>query len=312
MKRGFRLDTAKEVATMRVTFIAVMLFGAALVSPINAQCLITDFEGFALNSNAIVMFRQPSFSGSTSGFLSFTALCNVPNGVFNCSLISNEQAHSGTQSLKVHWQWNGNPEAWLRLTTFNTANKPNPEITFDHKLRFKIYVPSGTPDFRVALGLRETGSSAGCGGNGGTLNGIEWIGFTNPTGPPGGILIDQKDQWVEVVFDPRNDPIRAFAGLTANGVLDGTTGTLEHIAFTPVDPSLVVPYAIYIDDVETFENVQVPGDVNGDGCVDDIDLLAVLFAFGCSGGCGPEDLTGDGMVDDSDLLEVLFNFGSGC
>jgi len=26
----------------------------------------------------------------------------------------------------------------------------------------------------------------------------------------------------------------------------------------------------------------------------------------------PEDLNGDGVVDDADLLEVLFNFGSGC
>jgi hypothetical protein len=54
------------------------------------------------------------------------------------------------------------------------------------------------------------------------------------------------------------------------------------------------------------------GDVNGDGCVDDADLLAVLFAFGCSTGCGVEDINGDGVVDDADLLEVLFNFGSGC
>ncbi len=52
------------------------------------------------------------------------------------------------------------------------------------------------------------------------------------------------------------------------------------------------------------------GDVDGSGCVDDADLLAVLFAFGGSG--GPEDVNCDGMVDDADLLEVLFNFGTGC
>jgi hypothetical protein len=57
---------------------------------------------------------------------------------------------------------------------------------------------------------------------------------------------------------------------------------------------------------------RTPGDVNGDGCVNDADLLAVLFAFGCSTGCGVEDINGDGVVDDADLLEVLFNFGSGC
>jgi hypothetical protein len=54
------------------------------------------------------------------------------------------------------------------------------------------------------------------------------------------------------------------------------------------------------------------GDVNGDGCVDDADLLAVLLAFGQSGSGLPEDLNGDGIVDNADLLEVLFNFGSGC
>jgi hypothetical protein len=52
------------------------------------------------------------------------------------------------------------------------------------------------------------------------------------------------------------------------------------------------------------------GDVDGNGCVDDADLLAVLFAFGGSG--GPEDTNCDGVVDDADLLNVLFNFGSGC
>jgi len=54
----------------------------------------------------------------------------------------------------------------------------------------------------------------------------------------------------------------------------------------------------------------IEGDVNGDGTVDDSDLLAVMFAFGqeCPLGC-PEDLNGDGTVDDGDLLMVMFNFG---
>ena len=56
------------------------------------------------------------------------------------------------------------------------------------------------------------------------------------------------------------------------------------------------------------------GDVNRDGCVDDIDMLGVLFEFGelvndfnrCV------DVNRDGIIDDADLLTVLFNFGSGC
>jgi len=52
------------------------------------------------------------------------------------------------------------------------------------------------------------------------------------------------------------------------------------------------------------------GDVNGDGCVDDADLLIVLFNFGNAGGQG--DVNNDNIVDDADLLIVLFNFGTGC
>jgi hypothetical protein len=55
------------------------------------------------------------------------------------------------------------------------------------------------------------------------------------------------------------------------------------------------------------------GDVDSNGCVDDADLLAVLFAFGGTGSnLGRVDVNCDGVVDDADLLQVLFNFGSGC
>jgi WD40 repeat protein len=53
------------------------------------------------------------------------------------------------------------------------------------------------------------------------------------------------------------------------------------------------------------------GDMNGDGCVNDADLLAVLFAFS-ERGYRNEDVNWDGVVDDQDLLTVLFNFGRGC
>lgn len=56
---------------------------------------------------------------------------------------------------------------------------------------------------------------------------------------------------------------------------------------------------------------RVAGDVNGDGCTDDADLLEVLFNFGQTGSSST-DLNQDGVVDDADLLEVLFQFGNGC
>jgi hypothetical protein len=281
-----------------------------------AQCLITDFEGYTLGANGVVLFRQPSFSGSTNGFV-VGAPCDFAGGVYNCSEISNDYAFSGTQSLRVAWQFrtdaNGNPfpNAWLRLTTFNTTSVPNPAITFAHRVRVRLYVPSDTPDFYLTLGVRETGTTAACAGNGGTSGGIEWIGATSAQGnnAPVGKLVNQKDQWVTVKFDASCDPIRAFAGATANGQLDTERGTLEQLAFTPTDPANLGPYIVYIDDVETY--VPVPGDVDDNGCVDDADLLQVLFAFG-STGSNDADVNCDQVVDDADLLIVLFNFGTGC
>jgi hypothetical protein len=188
---------------------------------------------------------------------------------------------------------------------------PNPAITFAHRVRVRLYVPSDTPDFYLTLGVRETGTTAACASNGGTSGGIEWIGATSAQGnnAPVGKLVNQKDQWVTVKFDASCDPIRTFAGATANGQLDTERGTLEHLAFTPTNPANLGPYIVYIDDVETY--VPTPGDVDDNGCVDDADLLQVLFAFG-STGSNDADVNCDQVVDDADLLIVLFNFGTGC
>ncbi|GBC92459.1 hypothetical protein HRbin15_00929 [bacterium HR15] len=59
-------------------------------------------------------------------------------------------------------------------------------------------------------------------------------------------------------------------------------------------------------------DTRLTGDVDGDECVDDQDLLRVLFAFGQVGSELPEDLDEDGMVWDSDLVLVLTHFGRGC
>ncbi|MCS6923272.1 MAG: hypothetical protein NZM10_02725, partial [Fimbriimonadales bacterium] len=53
------------------------------------------------------------------------------------------------------------------------------------------------------------------------------------------------------------------------------------------------------------------GDVDGNNCVDDADLLGVLFNFGATG-ANLADVNCDAAVDDADLLIVLFNFGTGC
>jgi hypothetical protein len=57
----------------------------------------------------------------------------------------------------------------------------------------------------------------------------------------------------------------------------------------------------------------IPGDVNGDGQVDVVDLLWLVDAFGSYSGdanwLGACDFNGDGAVDVVDLLDMVFNFG---
>ena len=58
----------------------------------------------------------------------------------------------------------------------------------------------------------------------------------------------------------------------------------------------------------TFQ-ISVVGDLDGDGTVGILDLLALLSAWGpCEGEC-PADLDGDGAVGVLDLLTLLANWG---
>jgi hypothetical protein len=59
--------------------------------------------------------------------------------------------------------------------------------------------------------------------------------------------------------------------------------------------------------VDTGGGTPCPADVNGDNVVDVLDLLAVLAAWGNTGGV--EDINADGIVDVLDLLELLAAWG---
>jgi hypothetical protein len=81
----------------------------------------------------------------------------------------------------------------------------------------------------------------------------------------------------------------------------------------------VVAAALQSGTVLVFENVTppagtvvCPGDVSSDRRVGLDDLLVVLSAFGCGGGCGGADATGDGAVSLDDLMLVLSRFGAAC
>jgi len=65
----------------------------------------------------------------------------------------------------------------------------------------------------------------------------------------------------------------------------------------------------FVDDLYVGQSGSAcPEDINGDGVVDVLDLLAILGAWGPCPGC-PEDINGDDVVDVLDLLAILGAWG---
>jgi len=93
----------------------------------------------------------------------------------------------------------------------------------------------------ISIGVRETGTTAPIGGNGGSSGGIEFINLDGQT-----LTLDGT--WQQFTFDFGSASINPFAGATANGALDGTRGVLEHIRIRNVD-GMTDPITVWIDNV---------------------------------------------------------------
>lgn len=103
--------------------------------PPSTTLIGAGFEGFA--GGAEVVFQEPRFSGSTSGQLAL-----LPN----LSSVDTTVALNGTQSYKVEYEYLDNlPTRWLRLTTFNTPNVPNPMIRIDQSSVVSFWI-KGVPE----------------------------------------------------------------------------------------------------------------------------------------------------------------------
>lgn len=106
---------------------------------------------------------------------------------------------------------------------------------------------------RLTLGLRETGTTAPIGGDGGYEGPVKWVGASSlVNGVPMGKLLTPSPEWQTVTFDPRMDPV-----LDTDGVLDWVVCdpvprnrvVLESLAIAP-DPASrnPGPYVLHIDD----------------------------------------------------------------
>jgi hypothetical protein len=79
---------------------------------------VEGFETYA--AGAEVMFQEPRFSGSTANQLAMTP---------NASAVTSSMAYQGANSYQMDYQYvSGATTNWVRLTTFNTTNLPNPAI----------------------------------------------------------------------------------------------------------------------------------------------------------------------------------------
>lgn len=113
-----------------------------------------------------------------------------------------------------------------------------------------------TPNLAISIGVRETGAGGGAegpiGSNAGSAGGIEWIDLD-------GQFLPLDGNWYLFSFDlanaNANGTVTAFAGGTANGVLDGAYGSIEHIRVRNID-SINYPISMWIDEVA--DTVQTP------------------------------------------------------
>ena len=203
---------------------------------------LLDFEPFTSEgSNAVVMFRDPRFSGSTSTNIDSTPDLSIIGDVFPAG-------NTSTRALHVSCNFSNASNPWLRLTTASATYFPNPVIDFTKKLRFNIYADKAV---QVAVGCRESTVSAGTafGADGGTAGAIEWAGVTNVNGnAPMPARTIAASNWVTLNFDFPNEPVRSFSG--GNGILSTASGlgALEHIALVPVGGLGI--YNVYLDELQ--------------------------------------------------------------
>ncbi|MCS7301790.1 MAG: hypothetical protein NZ556_09595 [Fimbriimonadales bacterium] len=146
------------------------------------------------------------------------------------------------------------------------------------------------------------------------------VGYDLLQGRPRWLTPVQDSSAAQAMLDPheRWAFVKVARGLLVIRLTDGAV--LKTISYDAV-PSVMVgvrhaPPGIVMREGTVVALYRLPdsrlqGDANLDGCVDEADLLEVLFAFG--GATPPSaDVNADGRIDDADLLTVLFHFAEGC
>ncbi len=259
--------------------------------------VLTGFEGYP--NGDMVMFRQPGFSTLTRPHLA-----SQPN---LASVTDEVAAFDGTKSYKLQWKWlDASTSRWLQLETTDAPSLPNPTIDLTRAVRLRIRLDAG--QFRLCLGVRETGTTAPIGTDGGTTGTIEWVGATSvASGVPQGVLVDaQPGVWQTITFPLSASNVLPFTG---DGVLYSATrkGVLDCLAFASTGNA--GPFTVYIDGLD--QPCPPVADFDGDGDVDQDDFAHIQACLSGTSvaqtdpACLNARLDGDADVDEVDLGRFL-------
>ncbi len=101
-------------------------------------------------------------------------------------------------------------------------------------------------DLAISIGVRETQADGGASGgpifsNHGNTGGIEFVNLDGQT-----LVADGT--WQLFTFTPEVDTLTAFAGTTADSILDGEWGTLEMLRVSNID-GITLPIRLWLDNV---------------------------------------------------------------
>ena len=111
--------------------------------------IVSNFESFPDGTE--VTFQEPGFSGSTS--------TNILPG--STSLTSSAFASEGTKSDEINFQFvDATNTRWVRLTTFNTPNLPNPVIEFANGNTLTFQIRGEIVPEPASIGLLGVGAAS--------------------------------------------------------------------------------------------------------------------------------------------------------
>jgi hypothetical protein len=219
------------------TFTIAITLVALAISPLASAQFFSPFYGFndppiddPATSQEMFSIPEKLEPSSFHIFLNDGQTFNQ-NSAFRAASLQSE----GAASLLVSFRWLDpvDPEAWVRLTTFEGAISPNPSLHTQGKVRFTLNNRSELflGSFGLALGIRETGNDLPQGDNGGAVGPIEWVGVdATPNGITAGddLIVDTTASGDDVQEVPLGTDL-VVAGLpTGTAVISpGLNGTID-------------------------------------------------------------------------------------